>query len=311
MEDIVQRLSTREDFHQSIFFGRVMEGIGWSSIPVHGARIAVRQLGPVSIAKMQRATTIDCRALAKLRRDLHIFRTIIEPACTGILFDLQGRKHHFSFINTESCDKALRLFRKSGYTVSREHYAHTKTALLDLSRSIEDVVSSFPSKARYNIKISQRKINTYQVKRFDDLQESDKEQFFSLHTKWASEKKIYGFSNDFLRKVMSCFGKKGWLVSAATNDSFSGGMMVLVHDKVAYYFYTCTSDDGKKNHVPSGLLAKALEMAKLSGADIFDFCSVFDERYPQDHPRWKGFTEFKSRFDPIFVYYPPSFSRWL
>ncbi len=309
--DLKHRFLSHEDFHQSTCFAKVMESIGWSSILLDGHRIAVKQVGPVSLAKMQRSTETDFVKLESLRKRLHIVRTIIEPATEGVCVDTQGKRHSYSFSDVKSSKAAVRLFEDAGYRQTSEHYAHTKTAILDLASGCDELISSFPSKTRYNIKVSDRLVNRYEVIRFDTLRESQKEQFFSLHSRWSSEKKIYGFSNSFLAYVITAFGDSGWMIQAHTNDVYSGGMLVLIHDRTAYYFYTCTSDAGKASHVPTGLASHAFQLAIENGATVFDFCSVFDERYPHEHPRWKGFTQFKARFAPVDVYYPPSFSRWM
>lgn len=307
--DVLSRFYSREDFHQSIEFAQVMESIGWSSIPVAGSRIAVRQLGPVSLAKMQRAQVIHCPDLFRLRSRLRIFRFIIEPGVEGVFVDAHGERHHYSFADLQSREKARKLFTDAGFSQTKEHYAHSKTALLDLTPSLEDIVKAFPSKTRYNLKISHRLVNRYSLFRFDNLTDEEKNLFFTLHTRWATDKKVFGFSNAFLNHVFKKFQTKGWMITCRTQGEFSGGMMIIVHDRVAYYFYTCTSAKGKASHVPTGLVSEALRLAKALGADIFDFCSVYDERYPHQNPRWKGFTQFKSRFHPTEVYYPPSFSR--
>lgn len=307
--DLMTRFQSREDFHQSIEFASVMESIGWSSIPISGARIAVRQLGPVSLAKMQRPKVIHCLELLKLRSRLRIFRLIIEPQIEGTIVDLRNKSHVYSFSDMRTKEAALKLFMDAGFTQTKEHYAHSKTAILDLEPAIEQVVARFPAKTRYNIKISDRLVNVYKISRFDAVSDDEKSSFFSLHTRWSTEKKIFGFSNSFLNHVIEKFSRKGWMITCRTNGVFSGGMLVLIHARIAYYFYTCTSAEGKAAHVPTGLAFRALNVAKEFGADIFDFCSVYDERYPNENPRWKGFTQFKSRFAPIDVYYPPSFSR--
>ncbi len=307
--DVLSRFYSREDFHQSIEYAAVMEAIGWSSIPIHGSRIAVHQLGPVSLAKMQRPLLIDCPRLFTLQSRLRMFRLIIEPGVTGTLVDGKKKAHQFSFVDTVSAQKALSLFKEVGFHLSGQRYAHSKTAILDIAGPIDEIVKHFPAKTRYNIKISNRVVNTYEIDRFDVLSDEKKERFFALHTAWSTAQKIHGFSNSFLGHVITHFPKKGWMISSTTNGAYSGGMMILIHDNVAYYFYTFTTAQGKVTHVPTGLVFKAIELAKENGADIFDFCSVYDDRYPKDNPRWKGFSEFKSRFAPISVTYPPSFSR--
>lgn len=304
------RFCSREDFHQSLEFAGVMEGIGWSSLPIHGSRISIRQLGPISIGKMQRAVTIDFRRIKSLRKKLCMLRTIIEPAISGRIIDLHGKSIEYSFQTQEDSQRSIKLFAENGFGISTEHYAHSKTAIIDLRDPFPEVLAHMPAKVRTNGKRADRIINSYRWTRFDAVSKTEQSDFFSLHDAWAKEKNIFGFSNHFLETVMLKFATSGWLVQAYTDDVLSGGMMVLIHDRVASYFYTCSSRLGRSTHIPTGMALHAMEYSQREGADIFDFCSVYDERYPKDHPRWKGFTEFKSRFAPIPVYYPPTFSRW-
>lgn len=108
---------------------------------------------------------------------------------------------------------------------------------------------------------------------------------------------------------MECFDQKGFFLSAYQSQKLVGGMIVLIHDHVGNYFYTCTTKKGRELQVPSGLTYQAIELAKEERCDIFDFCSVYDERYPKQNKRWKGFTEFKRRFMPTDIYFPVTFTR--
>lgn len=309
--DFLDRFYHREDFHQSTAYAKVMEGIGWSTIPIDGSQIFVRQVGPVSLAKMQRPQRIDLPILAKLRSKVHLVHTIIEPPLTGELTDMRGRKHSFSFLTPKNQETATQYFKDAGYRVTKEHYAHSKTALIDIQDSLDTVVSKFPSKTRYNIKISQRLLCQYTIQSFEDTSDTQLQEFFDLHTEWSKEKKVMGYSNTFLRVMTRSFDTSGWFISATVEGKLAGLMMVLICDRIGYYFYTFSSIAGRNLHVPTGLLYQALKLSKEKGADIFDFCSVYDERYPGDHPRWQGFTTFKERFVPTPIYYPPTFDRWL
>ncbi len=308
---LLDRFNSREDFHQSVQYAAVMEGIGWCSLPVSGSRFAIRPVGPVALSKMQRPKVIDVRKIRALCRKLHVVHFIVEPSLKSILIDQNGKKHTLSFVTEADQHSAKKMLSQAGLHLTKERYAHSKTALVDLSPPMEDVILKFPAKTRYNIKLSKRSGVSYESISFANVSAQVKQDFFTLHSRWSKEKHILGFSNSFLDTVMHSFPTKGWLIKASMGEEFMGAMMVLLHDRIGYYFYTCTSEQGKLQHVPTGLTYEAMKLAKDNGADIFDFCSVYDERYPNDHPRWKGFTTFKERFHPIPLYYPPSFGRWL
>ncbi|MEP7167201.1 MAG: GNAT family N-acetyltransferase [Candidatus Woesebacteria bacterium] len=307
---LLDRFYTREDFHQSVEYAKVMEGIGWCSIPVDGSRFVIKPLGPIALSKMQRPRVINVNKIRELCRKLNVVHFILEPAPLSILIDKAGKKHVLSFLTPKDQMAAQKILRSCGLYKTNEHYAHTKTALIDIASSLNDVIKSLPAKTRYNIKVAKRSEVSYATTLFSAVTKKQKQDFFSLLTRWSKEKKIFGFSNDFLETVMNSFPTTGWLITAYSQDEFLGAMMVFVHDRIGYYFYTATSSKGKLFHVPTGLTQEALKLSQEKGADIFDFCSVYDERYPNEHPRWKGFTTFKERFHPLSVYYPPSFARW-
>ncbi len=288
-----------------------MEQIGWSSIPVCDSRLAVRSLGVCSLAKFQRPQTIDLPELLRLRKKLLLFHIILEPALVTTLITLEKKRITFDL----SKEKNLVLFskevRKTGFTATNEHYAHSKTALLDLQHPLDQTIQKMPSKARYNIRLSQKKNVEYITTQLGLLTRTQQQEFYVLHDQWSKERKIFGFTNSFLATIFSCFPENGYLIQAYLAGRLVGAMVVLIHNQVGYYYYTCTLSEGMQEHVPTGLLYQALKLSKAEGCDLFDFCSMYDERYPTRTPRWQGFSEFKDRFKPYPIYYPHSFSRWI
>ncbi len=309
--DVVTRLSGREDFHQSVGYAKVMESIGWVSLPLSGSRIAVRPLGIASLAKMQRPKIIDLGAINRIRARLRMIHVIIEPGLSGKIIGMDGKQHAYSFLDQKGFLAAQKIFANARFRVCGERYAHSKTAVIDVADSIEDVIARFPSKTRYNVRLSAKRGVLYTSTPFQSLSQREVEEFLSMHSQWSKEKKVTGYSDAFLRIMIQSFPKNGWMIQARKDALLHGAMMVLLHDRVGYYFYTCSTPVGRDNHVPTGMLTHAVRLTKENGGDIFDFCSVYDERYPGDHPRWKGFSTFKDRFAPTPIYYPLSFDRWI
>lgn len=309
--DLLDRFCQREDLHQSFGYKRLMEKIGWSSLFVSGSYLSARQLGPVSLAKIQRPTVIDLPKLNQLRKRLLLAHLIVEPGAAITLVPLKGKKLPLNLLRESDLERCTQELKKAGLKVSNEHYAHSKTMILDVQAPMDEFLKTLPQKVRYNIKLALKAEVDYTTTAFKDLKEKDLEVFFSLHARWSKERKILGFSKHFLTTIFEVFSGNGYLIRATVNNELLGAMIVLIHQGVGYYYYTCTIAPGFKYQIPSGLTYHAINISKIRGCDIFDFCSVYDERYPQVTPRWKGFSEFKSRFNPVSVYYPPTFSRWI
>lgn len=285
-----------------------MESIGWSSIPVSNARLSVRTLGPISVAKMQRARVIHFDKLKQLQWTLKTISLIIEPAPIGVSI-YNGKEIPFSFTTDEGQKNAINLFTKAGFHQSMQHFAHSKTAIIDLRNSEDELLKSFPQITRHNIKKALKSQVQYASIPFSQLTQTQQQEFHALHNSWAKERNIFGFSNSFLDVIFTSFPQNGFFISARHDGTLIGAMLVLIHDHVGYYFYTCSTALARSLRVPSGLTHMALQQSRASGCDIFDFCSVYDERYPRTNIRWKGFTTYKFRFNPTAVYYPPTFVR--
>ncbi len=309
--DLLDRFCQREDLHQSFGYKKLMEKIGWSSIFVSGSYLSVRQLGPISLAKMQRPSVIDLPKLTQLRKRLLLAHLIVEPGAAITLVPFVGKKLQLNLLEQSDLARCTQKLAEAGLQVSNEHYAHSKTMILDVQAPMPEFLLSLPQKTRYNIKQALKADVTYTTTEFTKLQDTDCREFFSLHKRWSKERKILGFSQHFLTSIFEVFPGNGYLIRARVKDDLVGAMIVLIHSGVGYYYYTCTIAPGFKSQIPSGLTYHAITISKTRGCDIFDFCSVYDERYPQVTPRWKGFSEFKSRFNPVAVYYPPTFSRWI
>jgi lipid II:glycine glycyltransferase (peptidoglycan interpeptide bridge formation enzyme) len=309
--DLLDRFCQREDLHQSFGYKKLMEKIGWSSLFVSGSYLSVRQLGPISLAKIQRPSVIDLPKLTQLRKRLLLAHLIVEPGAAITLVSLTGKKLELNLLEQADLQRCALELKKAGLRLSTEHYAHSKTMILDVQAPMEEFLKTLPQKVRYNIKQALKAEVSYTTTAFADLQSEDLDAFFSLHARWSTERKILGFSTHFLTTIFEVFVGNGYLIQARVNNELLGAMIVLIHQGVGYYYYTCTIAPGFKFQIPSGLTYHAIAISKTRGCDIFDFCSVYDERYPQVTLRWKGFSEFKSRFNPVAVYYPPTFSRWI
>jgi len=255
----------------------VMREISWKVDGKPDSSIFYRPIGPLSIAKIQRAKNIDPERLSHFRKSHHTFTTYVEP------------------------------FYNHSYTLGlpTEPFAHSKTSLLDLSLSESALLSSFSQKTRYNVN---RNLRHNQLKIISSPLSSPSTQllndFYTLHHDWSSRKKLIGYPLSLLKAVFKSFHNSGTLHLAYDNKIPVGALLILYNDRVATYYAAFATTHGFALFAPTLLTWQSLLTAKEDGCDIYDFGGVYDPRYPRMYKNWEGFTKFKAGFHPTELIYP-------
>lgn len=260
----------------------VMREIGWQVEKYGDAQIFFRSLGPLSIAKIQRPSTLDLTWLTNFRKSHKTLTTYIEP---GLQTTLPSKK----------------------IGIYVEPFAHSATSLIELLPTEQNILNSFTQKTRYNIvhclKKSEIRIESTELGKLSKNQLTD---FFSLHGEWSKQKHVIGYSVQLLNAVIKSFAKSGYLHLACQGDTLVACLLTLHHDSVATYWAAFASPLGYKTFSPTLLTWVAVQTAKENGCEIFDFGGIYDPRYPKMYKRWIGFTKFKSGFNPTVISYPPT-----
>lgn len=279
-EDLYSKFCTLPDLHQNPHFAQAMGDIGWTTIGNPGNYLFIRNLGPLSVAKIQHSNSIDLAYLKKIRQKYHTLVTYVEP---GLLNSDIG---------------------KIGLKV--EPFANSATSLVDLTLSNNDLLKSFKAKTRYNISYSERKKHLKIVtKDFIDLNPSDFAAFKISRESWSKRKKVVCYEERFFNALIKHFAHSGWIHFAYHQDICVGTLMVLKNDKTAIYYAAFADQLGYSLFAPTLLTWTAITTAKKAGCHIFDFGGIYDPRYKM-YKKWVGFTKFKEGFSPTVVYYPPT-----
>lgn len=259
----------------------VLHDLGWSKDGIPGSYIYFRKLGPFSVAKLQRPKIIDISWLKKFKKSHHTLTTYLEPG--------------LNFMPSE----------KLG--IKAEPFAHSCTSLIDLLPKEQEILNSFTQKTRYNVvhtlKRNNLKINSTHL---DQLSISQLSDFYTLHKNWSKQKNVIGYSKELLDATIKNYGEKGHLHLAYLDKELVGSLLILYHDSVATYWAAFASPLGYKSFAPTLLTWTAIQVAKNSHNEIFDFGGIYDPRYPKMYSRWIGFTKFKSGFNPTVISYPPT-----
>lgn len=276
---------SRVDLRQSAEYGKFMKSMRWRV--KEGMFIKKLGLLPCSFIKYQRPSwPIDFKKIEKITREHRAIGIKIEP---NILKD----------------KKIEKVFEKYGYKKDKSPMLPTKTVWLDLKKSEKQLLKEMHYKTRYNI----RKARELRVEaiRGDKVDEKQLKEFYEVYKRSAKRQRFWGLGFKQLKSLLKCFGEKGYLL-IAKDKQLLGGLMMLVHDRVAYYSHNAATDQGRKKFGPTALVWQAIKLAKKLNCERFDFEGITDERLPVTK-KWQGFSRFKKSFGGNVIEYMGGFSK--
>lgn len=268
------------DLRQSPDWARYMESLGWLTEKVDGGQFYVKKFpfGLGSIVKILRSPFPTRFSLEKI--------------------DQLAKKHRAWFVKLEPRatvqDEQLVIddFQKHGFYPSSWPLSPSKTILIDLEKTKTELRSGFKKETRYVI----RKAETNNVL---VSQSKEIEHFCDLWVKSMRKKGNLFVSGGEMKKIRKAFGENGYLLFAHRSTDQTqplAGLLMLVYDRVGYYFAAASTNEGNQLGAPSLLVYRAILLAKKQGGEIFDFDGVYDPRYHRATKSWQGFTRFKKGF---------------
>lgn len=172
----------------------------------------------------------------------------------------------------------------------------TKTILVDLRPSEDKIFSAFSEAKRRAVRKAQK--NGVTVTESRDIRELIK---------------IKNKSGGFLGFITTYGIDKFWNIMAPKHATIAlassrgkvvGGVLIVFWNSISYYWIAGATPEGKKLFAPTLLVWETVRIAKKRGAKKFDFLGVWDERKPNEHGDWKGFTRFKEGFGGTPLYWP-------
>lgn len=283
MTDLIARFTQCLDFRQTKGYAAITESLGWQVLGEPGSYIYLKQLGPLSIAKVQRPTTLNLTHLAKLRKKHHIFWTFIEPGLST-KFTGQLPKHPWYV----------------------EPYAHSATALIDLKQDKKTIWNSLATATRTKIRRTYQdlEITTTPLK---DVTPDQIQDLLKLCQSWSKDRQVTGYNTPYLRQILGNFPTTSHFISAFHNNLLVSSLLLIQQGKCATAFCIFTSPLGYRLRAPLLLNWEAISYASELGTTIFDFFGLYDPRYPQMYRKWHGFSATKMLFKPVVVSFPRSF----
>lgn len=212
-----------------------------------------------------------------------------------------GKKNKLIFIKLEpnyvikedniSCadeNKVIKLLQDYGGTKGKTIFTPT-TFWIDLTRSEDELLKSFSSKTRYNIRLAQRK----GVSVHEDNSDAAFEKYLELTRETTKRDRFFAHSAKYHRLMWeSLKGKIAHLLVAKYQGEIVVAWIVFAHDGVLYYPYGASTHKYKSVMAANLMMWEAIKWGKKHGLKTFDLWG---------REEGKGFTKFKEGYNPKVI----------
>jgi lipid II:glycine glycyltransferase (peptidoglycan interpeptide bridge formation enzyme) len=265
------------DIRQSPFWAAFMEELGWD----------VEKIGPKG--KEQ---------LVFLRKVPLIGSLLKSPRLVSPIpyddFDSLAKERKLAFAKIEpfhrSSEKTLlNELKENSFVFDRWALHPTKTIVLDLRLSEDDLLANMEKDTRYSVRVSQRK--GVRVIRSNDLN-----RFLKLYKQTAKRQK-FTIAEKELRVLWDIFSNEGkaFILIAQWNKDDIAACLILHYGKTAYYYHAASLKGYKEFFAPYLLIWEAMIRSKATGLKELDLEGIYDHRIPSTRT-WTGFSHFKRGF---------------
>jgi lipid II:glycine glycyltransferase (peptidoglycan interpeptide bridge formation enzyme) len=171
------------------------------------------------------------------------------------------------------------------------------TQVLDLTKSEDELLKSFHSKTRYNIRLAEKKGVTVR----EESNNEGFEKFAKLYFETTKRQKYFGHDYQYHKTVWSNLKNKiSHILIAYYSDIPLAAYQLWYLDGVIYYVYGGTSQLHRNLMASNLLMWEAIKLGKKFGAEKFDMWGSLGPNYDTKDP-WSGFTRFKEGYATKFT----------
>lgn len=259
------------DVRQTAHYANYLSKIGWRVEREKEINYFIKKLPIVgSIIKIQRPEEVHINKIRELSKKYRAFQIIVEP----------------------KTDFDAKFILSLDFKLSKSPYLPTKTLQIDLTRSKTTIFKNLAKDAGSAVK---KNLGM-------NIKNSSVENF---HTVWKRAVGIRRYIPPLthLKALKKSF--KNRIVFLVHQDS---GAIFLLGEGISYYWQAFTGRGGRKSLAQYKIVWEGILWAKSSGAKVFDFEGIYDERFP--NKSWLGFAHFKKSFGGYEVEYPGTFVKW-
>jgi len=179
----------------------------------------------------------------------------------------------------------------------------SKTIILDLTKSEEQLLKDMHQKTRYNIRLAEKKgVKIKESQNIDDfwklMKETTDRDGFRAHNKEYYERMLQIDPSTPLRSAQDDKKKMNvkLYIAEYENKILVAGIFVFYGDTVTY-LHGASTHDNKNVMAPYLLHWEMIKFAKKSGYKYYDFYGISEKK-------WPGVTRFKKGFGGEEINYP-------
>lgn len=292
-----------KDIRQSPKFAEYMESLKWRVEKINSHYIYLRKFPLIGyFGKFPHPNMpVDIDKILKYKKKQKIFRLKISP------FVKTSNKKYLSY---------QKQFLDAGFKIDTSPFNPTTNYLVDLAPTQKEIFNKFyPAKRRAVRRALKNKIAIRESGDIDSFIKIRQQQYLPVWFLVAGE----------MRKLWNIFYPENAVlllaypttqinhlsqipaIASICDQKPVAGILLLFHDKIAYYWLASALPVGKKLFAPTLLVWEALKIAKKKSCKFFDFEGIYDERFPKASSSWRGFTKFKEGFGGEKVIYMENF----
>jgi len=282
---------------QSYEWGDLKEAFGWEPI-----RIAIKKDGSIAAA------------VSILKRNIPYTGKSVFYAPRGPVLDfgnkelfdelmtavkIETKKHNAIVLKIdpymEEEDPRKQLF--DSFTQNKKQVQPRTTVILDLKKSSDDLINSFESKTRYNIRLSEKK----GVRVVENSTKEGMGIFYKIHQETSKRDVFLIQSERYYQKIQELLIERGLgkVFLAYVNDIPIAGVVIFAFGDRIWYMYGASSD-AFRNLMPNHAIHwHVIKWAKEKGYKYYDLWGIPSSPNP-DHPLY-GVYRFKKGFNGALV----------
>jgi lipid II:glycine glycyltransferase (peptidoglycan interpeptide bridge formation enzyme) len=203
-----------------------------------------------------------------------------------------GEKNNLIFIklepNTKKEEALTKILLNSGAIKGRRLFTPT-TFWINLKKSEGDLLKSFSSKTRYNIRLSQK----HGVKVKIDNSDTAFEKYLELTAETNKRQGFYSHTPRYHRLMWKHLKNKiAHLMVATYKGEIVSAWILFAHDGFLYYPYGASTDKHKEVMANNLMMWGAIKFGKKMKLSTFDLWG---------REEGKGFTKFKEGYNPTVI----------
>lgn len=265
------------DYRQSKDYTQYFSKKGWLVKNVGEDSVLIRKIPWIgSIIKVQRcAASISLAEIERVAEENKALFVVIEP-------DI--KTEDAGYIPLEQ------IFKSNGYRDLNFFLSPTKTSYIDLSKSEEELLSSFDEDILRSLRRNLKRDISFRLS-------SNLEEFYSLLDEAGNRRNfsVQAFSD--WKDQWGSFGSQAQIILAYLNgEELLGGNMFLIKPPMAFGLFLPTTEAGRHHRIASNLVWEGVKLAKSHGCTLFDLDGIYDDRY-KSPKKWRGVTTFKRKFN--------------